>query len=406
MSIELSSKYTNAKIYTSNPLENAIEQIQELIEQPFMEGTTVRIMPDYHAGKGCVIGTTIKLNGKVVPNLVGVDVGCGVSVSKINEKTIDFAKLDSVIRENVPSGSDLFNAISSMRDVSNFDSEKFYTNGLNNELTNLSLGTLGGGNHFIEVAKDDDNNHYLLVHTGSRYLGAKVAKYHQKKAIENLVKIDVNNLIEKLKSEGRHKEIQNEIAKLKELNPAVPKELAYLEGEAFNEYIHDMKLAQQFAKANRERIAFVIGHHMNWTYTDAFDTIHNYIDTETMTLRKGAVRANKGEQLVIPMNMRDGSLLCVGKGNEDWNNSAPHGAGRLFSRTQAMKNLTMNEFKESMTDVWTTSVTDETLDEAPMAYKPMQEIIDNVGDTVDIIKIIKPVYNFKASDKFVKKGKK
>lgn len=400
MTIDLNGKYTSAKIYTNNPLPSAIEQIKELIEQPFMEGTKVRIMPDYHAGKGCVIGTTIKLNGKVVPNLVGVDVGCGVLVSKINKNDIDFQKLDNTIRNYVPSGTDIHSSYQPLKDIHEFTADKFIANGLSDDLTNLSLGTLGGGNHFIEVAKDDNENYYLLIHTGSRYLGAKVAKYHQKKAIENLKDADVKELIVKLKQEGRYREIQNEILNFKSQNPRIPNDLAYLEDGAFDDYIHDMRIAQNYAKRNRETISSIICSHMKWDFEEQFDTIHNYIETETMTLRKGAVRANNGEQLVIPMNMKDGSLICIGKGNSDWNYSAPHGAGRLFSRTQAMKNLTMEEFKNSMANVWTTSVTEETLDEAPMAYKPMTEIIDNVKNTVDIMKIIKPVYNFKASDKF------
>lgn len=258
-------------------------------------------------------------------------------------------------------------------------------------------------NHFIEVAKDEEDNYYLLIHTGSRYLGAKVATWHQNKAIELMRRNNFDKVIEQLKSEGRQKEIQSTLAKLKLENPEVPKELAYLEGEHFDDYIHDMKMAQEYAKKNRIAIAYEIVYAMKWTLEGIFDTIHNYIDTETMTLRKGAVRANNGEQLVIPMNMRDGSLICIGKGNEDWNNSAPHGAGRIYSRTQANKNLTMEQYKESMNGIWTTSVTEDTLDEAPMAYKPMEEIIENVKDTVDIIKVIKPVYNFKASDKFIKK---
>jgi tRNA-splicing ligase RtcB (3'-phosphate/5'-hydroxy nucleic acid ligase) len=266
-----------------------------------------------------------------------------------------------------------------------------------------------GGNHFIEVAKDDDGIHYLLIHTGSRYVGAKVANYHQKTAFESLQRQDLDEKIAALKASGNFQQIDPMIKQFKLANPIIPKDLAYLEGELFDHYIADMKLAQAFAKQNRETIASIIAENMNWQYSDCFDSIHNYIDTDAMILRKGAVRAAKGEKLVIPMNMRDGSFICIGKGNAEWNESAPHGAGRLFSRSAAMKNLSMDDFKETMQAVWSTSVLQETLDEAPMAYKPMEEIMEQIGQTVDIIKRIVPVYNFKASEQSVPKwrqGKK
>ena len=398
--IDIKGQHTDAIIYTNNPQDTAIAQIEELINQSFMAGTKVRIMPDYHAGKGCVIGTTIALNGRVVPNLVGVDVGCGVLVAQIGTGTIDFDALDQTIRRFVPSGNDIHDEPSNSRMTEQFANDLFHTTGLHNDYTNRSLGTLGGGNHFIEVAKDDEGMHYLLIHTGSRYVGAKVANWHQNRAFESLRRMDLTEKIEALKAHGRHQEIERMIADYKHANPVVPKELSYLEGDLFDDYIADMKLAQQFAHNNRQTIAQIIAEQMKWEYGNQFDSVHNYIDVDAMILRKGAVRAAAGEQLVIPMNMRDGSFICVGKGNVDWNESAPHGAGRIFSRSMAMKNLSMDDFKKTMSGIWTTSVSQETLDEAPMAYKPMQEIAEQIGETVEIQKRILPVYNFKASDKW------
>lgn len=396
--IEINGRFTNAKIFAQTALQTAVDQIQELTDQAFMAGTKVRIMPDYHAGKGCVIGTTIQLQDRVVPNLVGIDVGCGVFVAQLDVTTVDFAQLDAIIRTYVPSGQDIHKEISPSRHFVEFEGKQFRASGLKDDYTNLSLGTLGGGNHFIELAKDEDDQHYLLIHTGSRYVGAKVANWHQKRAYENLRREDLTEKIEAMKQQGRQQEIQSMIQAYKEQTPFVPKDLSYLEGEAFHDYIHDMKIAQQFARMNRWTIAETIAKQMDWHFTDTFDTIHNYIDTETMTLRKGAVRANKDEKLVIPMNMRDGSLICIGKGNAEWNYSAPHGAGRMFSRRAAKKALNMADFKDTMQGIWTTSVNEETLDEAPMAYKPMTEITSAIRETVDIVKVIKPVYNFKASE--------
>lgn len=399
--IEIRGQYTDALIYTNNPQEAAISQIEELVNQPFMEGAKVRIMPDYHAGKGCVIGTTIALNNRVVPNLVGVDVGCGVFVAEIEETTVDFDQLDRTIRQFVPAGNDIHEEASNIRSTEQFANDLFVANGLHNDYTNRSLGTLGGGNHFIELAKDEEGKHYLLIHTGSRYVGSKIANWHQNRAYESLRRIDLTEKIEELKAAGRYQEIQRMITEYKDENPIISKELAYLEGDLFADYIADMKLAQQFAHENRQMIARIIGEKMKWEYGLQFDSVHNYIDIDSMILRKGAVRAGAGEQLVIPMNMRDGSLICIGKGSAAWNESAPHGAGRIFSRSAAMKNLSMEDFKQTMHGIWTTSVSEETLDEAPMAYKPMQEIMDQIGETVEIQKRIIPVYNFKASDKWM-----
>lgn len=404
--IEVKGTQTEAKIFTNNPQETAIEQIEELCNQEFMKDLKVRIMPDYHAGKGCVIGTTIKIEDKVVPNLVGVDVGCGILTVHLKEKQIDFAKLDKVIREFVPSGQNIHENV---RDVDTVNIVNFKAKSLLSiDRTNKSLGTLGSGNHFIEVSKDEEDHLYLTIHTGSRYVGAKIAEHYQKVAYRELKKVDSEAVIEKLKAEGRHNEIADTLKKLKSEIPNVKKDLAYLEGSYFDDYIHDMKLAQQYARGNRQEIANIILKHMKLSVADIFDTIHNYIDTDSMILRKGAVSASKGERLIIPINMRDGSILAVGKGNPDWNYSAPHGAGRVLSRTKAKAQLELDTFRETMKDVWSTSVGEDTLDEAPMAYKSMEEIMSQIGDTVDVLKIIKPVYNFKAADepKFWEKKRK
>lgn len=330
---------------------------------------------------------------------------CGVLTVKINPMKVDFDKLDDIIRSSVPSGAEVHKEECTTRHYPSLDVRGFRASHvLTNERNNLSLGTLGGGNHFLEVSKDDEEYLYLTVHTGSRYVGAKIAQHYQKKAIESLKKNNIKELIEELKSQGKHSEIQGAIEKHKKENPEIPNDLAYLEGGLFKDYIHDMKIAQLYAQMNREEIANTILLSMGWgsDVVETFDTVHNYIDTDNMILRKGAVSAQKGEKLIIPINMRDGSIIATGKGNEDWNYSAPHGAGRVQSRTQARKSIKLKDFEETMRDVWSTSVNEETLDEAPYAYKTMKEIMSQIGDTVDIVKIIKPIYNFKASDKFVK----
>lgn len=401
--IEVKGNYTKAKIFTSVAQDKAIEQIQELCNQSFMADTKVRIMPDYHAGKGCVIGTTIALKDKVVPNLVGVDVGCGVYVVKIEPVEIDFQKLDKTVRQYVPSGIEIHHQESIRYVTDDFPKVKDFLvkNLMTDENNRLSLGTLGGGNHFIEMAKDDEGYLYLCIHTGSRSVGAKIAKYYQNLAFESIQKRDVDQLVNEYKSQNRHQEIQTAIQQYKKETPIIPKDLAYLEGQNFHDYIHDMKLAQQFAKANREQIARTILEHLQLEkfIVEQFDSIHNYIDTDNMILRKGAISAQRGEQLIIPINMRDGSIIAYGRGNEDWNYSSPHGAGRTMSRTQATKTIQFDDYKKTMAGIWSTSVNLETLDEAPMAYKPIDEILTNVKEAVDIKKIIKPVYNFKASEK-------
>lgn len=393
--IELKGKYNNAKVFTDNIEQQAISQIIELCSQEFSKDSQIRIMTDCHAGAGCTIGTTMTIKDKIVPNLVGVDIGCGMYVVKLKDKEIDFQKLDKIIRNYIPSGHDINDYQANDNKTKIKDLKCF--NYINYDRALRSIGTLGGGNHFIEVDKDENDDLYLVIHSGSRYLGKQVAEYYQEQGYKKLC--DQHELkeqiIKELKLQHREKDIQKELSKIPKYNGN--KSLAYVKGELFNNYLHDMKITQRYAFLNRDKMASVILKHMNLTPDYSFQTIHNYIDLDNMILRKGSISAQKGEQVIIPMNMRDGSLICTGKGNKDWNYSAPHGAGRILSRSQANKYVSLEEFKESMKEVWTTSVNNSTIDESPMVYKPMQEIIDNIGDTVDIVNIIKPVYNFKAN---------
>lgn len=393
--IEITNKIGNVtKIYAKTFEEEAYNQVEKMANyEPYLN-SKIRIMPDSHAGKGCVIGTTMTLHGAVTPNLVGVDIGCGMLAVYLAVNDIDLKKLDEVIRNYVPSGFSIHQT-----PISCFDLHSLYCyNAIKDKDAYIqqSLGTLGGGNHFIEVNKTSDGQIMIVVHSGSRNLGVKVCNYYQKLAVDNLSNhTDVKTVIEKLKSEGREKEIQSELKKLKP--NVVDKELAHLEGLYFEQYIHDMNIVQQYASKNRHLIFNSICKNMGlftWSYVE---TIHNYIDVENMILRKGAVSAQKGEKLIIPMNMRDGSLICVGNGNPDWNYSAPHGAGRLMSRAKAKESISMQDFKDTMSDVYTTSVCEETLDEAPQAYKSAEEIMSLIGDTVEIVDVVKPIYNFKAN---------
>lgn len=394
--IPLIGKYNTANVFTDNIEQEAISQIIELCNQEFCHNSKIAIMPDTHAGAGCTIGTTMTIVDKVVPNLVGVDIGCGMEVIKIAEKTIDFNLLDNIIRNHIPSGMEVRTKAHKYIKEVPFDKLKCVKN-ISMQRAELSIGTLGGGNHFIEVNQDDENNIYLVVHTGSRYLGKQVAEYYQNIAINRLtdVRAEKKALVEKLKAEGRVKEIEKELKNIS--RPKIKKELAYLTGDNFDNYIHDMKIVQEYATFNRKAIIDEIVQRMGFTIVEQFTTIHNYIDTDNMILRKGAISAKKNEKVIIPINMRDGSLICIGKGNPDWNYSACHGAGRLMSRSKAKELVSIEEYEESMQGIWTTSVSINTIDESPMAYKPMKEIIENIKDTVDIVKIIKPLYNFKAS---------
>ncbi len=397
--IELRGKYNTAKVFTDNVEATAISQIIDLCNQEFVQDSTIRIMPDTHAGAGCTIGTTMTIKDKIVPNLVGVDIGCGMETIQLMEKDIDLQLLDLVIRQYIPSG---FN-IRSRSDEHRFAkmiklSELKCKDAVDINRALCSVGTLGGGNHFIEVNKDDEGNLYLVVHSGSRHLGKQVAEYYQELGYKELIQLNDQKqaIVNEYKRTGREHEIQQA---LKSLTPhKIHKPLAYVQGTTYQDYLHDMKIVQQYATLNRAAIIEEIAYRMDLLSVNKFTTIHNYIDTTNMILRKGAVSTQKGERVLIPINMRDGSLICIGKGNPDWNYSAPHGAGRLISRGKAKELVSMEEYKKSMEGIFTTSVHQGTLDEAPMAYKPMQEIIDNIQDTVDIVKIIKPVYNFKAGE--------
>lgn len=406
----------NLKIFTDNIEQEAIDQINTLIEQPAFSDCKVRIMPDVHAGAGCVIGFTADLGDKVIPNIVGVDIGCGmltVELGRINESynsivnyvtDIDYEKLDNVIRTCIPSGRNVHEEVKDVfLELKNL---RCYNKLKNVDWLDRSMGTLGGGNHFIEIDEGFEGRKYLVIHTGSRNLGKQVADYYQNLAVESMIGKDKlvyeqDKLIAEYKDQGRSSEIQDAIKELRNTwrnkTNDIPKELCYLTGKYRDDYIYDMKICQRFAKQNRLMIALKIMLRMGWCAIDLFETVHNYIDDSNM-IRKGAISAKKGERVLIPINMRDGCIIGVGKGNEDWNCSAPHGAGRIMSRSKARELLSLDDFKESMNGIYTTSVGEDTIDEAPMAYKPIDEIIENIKDTVDISEIIKPVYNFKASE--------
>ena len=395
---EVTGKYNTAKIFTDVVDAASIAQVKELCDQEFCAGSRIRLMPDIHAGAGCTVGTTMTIKDKVVPNLVGVDIGCGMETVKIKEDNLDMVRLDRVIRERIPAGFEVRAAAHKYADRVDLREMRCADRVDLNRARN-SVGTLGGGNHFIEVDRDDEGKLYIVVHSGSRHLGLEVAKRYQEAGYKKISdqRDGLEKLIEELKAAGRQREIQQEIKKYKsEYQCDIPKALAYVDGSLFDDYIHDMKIVQRFAEINRHAIVDEIVSGMGVHAEEQFTTIHNYIDTDSMILRKGAVSAKRGEILLIPINMRDGSIIGVGKGNEDWNCSAPHGAGRLMSRAKAKEKFTVSEFERQMDGIYTTSVNQETLDECPMAYKSMDAITENIGPTVDILKIIKPVYNFKA----------
>lgn len=399
--IEVQGKYNKAKIFTDVVDSSSIAQVLELCNQEFAAGSRIRMMPDIHAGAGCTIGTTMTITDKVVPNLVGVDISCGLETVRISEKSVDLQKLDQIIHEKIPSGFAIRNKAHDYLNRVNLN-ELCCVSHVKMSRAEKSIGTLGGGNHFIEMDKDDDGNLYLVIHSGSRHLGVEVANYYQEEGYKALNHADdtaIKELVSRLKAEGREKQIEKEIKRVKNLKQTnIPKSLAYVSGELFEQYIHDMKIVQHYAMLNRQAMVDEIVRAMGFHVEEQFTTIHNYIDTEAMILRKGAVSAKAGEKLLIPINMRDGSLICVGKGNEDWNLSAPHGAGRLMSRAEAKRSFTVSEFEEQMTEVYTTSVNKSTLDECPMAYKDMQDILNNIGSTAEVVKIIRPIYNFKAGE--------
>lgn len=395
---DLNGKYATARIFTDNIENEAISQIYELCNQEFVKDCKVRIMPDVHAGKGCTIGTTMEIKDKVVPNLVGVDISCGVLCIKLKEKEIDFKKLDEIIRKYVPSGMNVREKAIYGSEIRKIGLQKLKCiNNISMDRAEKSLGSLGGGNHYVEIDIDEEQNLYLVIHSGSRYLGKQVAEYYQKIATNDLTNNTKEKiaLIEKLKNEGREKEIECALKVFDK--PKIPSHLAYLEGIHLKNYLHDVGIIQKYAHMNRKTIANEIITRIGLTIEEEFTTCHNYIDLDHMILRKGAISAQKGEKLIIPINMRDGAIIGIGKGNPDWNYSAPHGAGRIMSRSKAKELVSLEEFKKSMNDVWTTSVCQSTIDESPMVYKSIEEIVENIKDTVTIERIIKPVYNFKAN---------
>ena len=394
----------NLKIFTNNIDEASIDQINLLLEQEAFKESCIRIMPDVHAGKGCVIGFTGDLGKKVIPNIVGVDIGCGIFCASLGNIDIDYKKLDEFIHNNIPSGMNV-----NENKIVDFDLKELYCYDKlrNYKWIENSIGSLGGGNHFIEIDESETGEKYLVIHSGSRNLGVQVAEYYQDLAnqICNYNLIEYQNKKEEIlstyKELGKQKEIQTKLKELKiefEQNKnKIPYELAYLEDKYREEYLHDMKICQEFAKLNRYTIANTIKEYMNFNIDNYFESVHNYISFEDNIVRKGAISAQKGEQVIIPINMRDGCIIGIGKGNKDWNNSAPHGAGRIMSRGKAKELVDLNDYKDTMKNIYTTSVTEETKDESPFVYKPIEEILTNVIPTIEVTKIIKPVYNFKSN---------
>lgn len=404
--LEITGAYASAKIFTDNIDPATLSQIYNLLTLPSVAGSQIRIMPDCHAGVGCVVGTTMRIQDAIIPNLVGVDIGCGMLAVNLGDQHINLPKFDQIIHEKIPAGGDIHETpIAKNTELSQLYCLK---TAVKYDTAIKSLGTLGGGNHFIELDKDSQNNTWLVIHTGSRHLGIEVCNYYQKQAYQALidqyyethVKPEQERIVKTFKSEGRAREIPAALEKLKNAfkswSPGVSQDLAACTGELKAKYLHDMTIVQRHAALNRVTIATQILKHADLMYLDMFDTAHNYIDTRTNILRKGAISAGLGERVLIPMNMRDGSLICVGKANRDWNYSAPHGAGRICSRAEAKANFSISEYRDAMTGIYTTSVSPETLDECPMAYKPMDKIINAIQDTVEIEDVIKPVYNFKA----------
>ena len=404
---EVKGKYNTAKVFTDVVDEKSLQQIKGLCDQEFTSGAKIRLMPDVHAGAGCTIGTTMTIKDKICPNLVGVDIGCGMETLCIKadsevSRNFNGADLDKIIRKNIPSGFSIRKFPHAFVEQVEWDNIKGH---YNKKRAWLSLGTLGGGNHFIEADRDDEGNLYIVVHSGSRHAGLEIADYYQEQAWRQLngnAEEDCRKLIDRLKSEGKEQEIQEKLEELKaQISTDIPKDLAYVSGKLFDDYINDMRIMQHFAMLNRKAMVQSISIGLRIKQEDIieqFTTIHNYIDTDKMILRKGAVSAQKGEKLLIPINMRDGSLICVGKGNEDWNCSAPHGAGRVMSRNKARKELSLEEFKAEMSGIWSSTVNLETIDEAPMAYKTMDDIVANIDPTAEIVKVTKPIYNYKAAE--------
>lgn len=398
--LEIKGKVNTAVCYARVIEDEAVEQIRRMCDYEFTKESRIRIMPDVHSGKGCTIGTTMTIKDKAVPNIVGVDIGCGMLTTKLGKGEIDFERLDAAAHY-IPSGMNVWEG---RQERFNLMELRCYRQLKNTKWLEKSLGTLGGGNHFIEVDEAQDGAKYLVIHTGSRNLGKQVAEIYQQLAIDLNKGIETyfaqrEEIIRTLKEQGRKSEIQAELKKIEwvQRETTIPEDLCHLYGTYFEDYLHDVEICQKFAKRNREMIAEILLDRAGLIGTDAFHTIHNYIDTEEMILRKGAIAAHKGERVLIPINMRDGSVLAVGKGNPEWNYSAPHGAGRIMSRTKAKDTLSLEEYKKTMEGVYTTSVNEATLDEAPMAYKSLADIIDVICESVDVIDVMKPIYNFKAN---------
>ncbi len=400
---EIRGKVNTAICYARIVEEEAIEQIRRMCDYPITEGSRIRIMPDVHAGKGCTIGTTMTITDKAVPNIVGVDIGCGMYTVNLGKEEIDFAKIDEAAHY-IPSGMRVWEGRREKFDLTRLCCCRELDDTRRLE---RSLGTLGGGNHFIEIDRSADGTHYLVIHSGSRNLGKQTAEYYQKLAIE-LAKgkedyfIARDALIKEYKETGRRAEIQDALTRMakdfQERESALPEDLCFLYGQYLEDYLHDVEICQEFARRNRELMAEILLERAGLTGTDGFHTIHNYIDTGERILRKGAIAAHKGEKVLIPINMRDGSVLAIGKGNPEWNYSAPHGAGRIMSRAKAKQTLDMEAYRKAMEGVYTTSVSSGTLDEAPMAYKSLEDIIDVIRESVDVVEVMKPVYNFKADN--------
>jgi tRNA-splicing ligase RtcB len=404
--LEVKGKFNTAKVFIDNIEKEAIEQLTELCDQPFVEGCKVRIMPDTHKGASCVIGFTANLGDKVIPNIVGVDIGCGMLTVKLGKVDLKLEDVDNIINKYIPSGMNVHEG--RVIKFAKLQNLKCYRSLKNTKRIERSIGTLGGGNHFIEIDEGNDGIKYLVIHSGSRNLGTQVADMYQNLAIdlcsgkgEYFIKRE--KMIEEYKACGRRKEIQKALKELKslydELEPSYPKGLCFLSGSYKDEYLHDMNICQEYATLNRNTMADIILKKLfgsSFDEFESFSTIHNYINFKDNIIRKGSISAYNGEKVLIPLNMRDGSIIAIGKGNPDWNYSAPHGAGRIMSRTKAKEVVNFEDFKDSMEGIFTTSVTVATIDEAPMVYKPKEEILDNISETVDIVEIIKPIYNFKA----------
>ena len=396
---EIKGKVNTALCYAKVIEDAAVEQIQRMCDYPFTEGSRIRIMPDVHAGKGCTIGTTMTVRDKAVPNVVGVDIGCGMYTVNLGKAEINMEQMDAAAHF-IPSGTEVWEG---RKERFNLLDLRCYRELKDVNRLERSLGTLGGGNHFIEIDQSADGTKYLIIHSGSRNLGKQVAEHYQRLAVDlNRGKEEYfrkkDALIAEYKAAGRRSEIQAALKKLKWENreTTIPEDLCFVYGQYLEDYLHDVEICQRFARRSREFMAEVILGRLGLKAEDAFHTVHNYIDTDEMILRKGAIAAHEGERVLIPINMRDGSVLAVGRGNPEWNFSAPHGAGRIMSRTDAKERLDMDEYRREMAGIYTTSVSKETLDEAPMAYKSLSDIIDVIRESVDVIEVLKPIYNFKA----------